>query len=51
MILSGTHCILIVCFYIHVFVIVDVQGMFGIGKSTAKFINKETNIQSKFRFV
>ena len=26
-----------------------VQGMFGFGQSTAKFINKETNIQSKFR--
>jgi hypothetical protein len=26
-------------------------GMFGIGKSTAKLINKETNIQSKFRDV
>jgi AFG3 family protein len=26
-------------------------GMFGFGQSTAKFINKETNIQSKFRDV
>ena len=28
---------------------VTLQGMFGIGQSTAKFINKETNIQTKFR--
>ena len=27
------------------------QGMFGFGQSTAKFINKETNIQTKFRSV
>ncbi len=24
------------------------QGIFGVGQSTAKFINKETNIQTKF---
>ena len=33
----------------YVCVVVE-QGMFGIGKSTAKLINKETNIQSKFRY-
>jgi AFG3 family protein len=26
-------------------------GIFGIGQSTAKFINKETNIKTKFAFV
>ena len=24
------------------------QGLFGVGKSTAKFMNKETNIKTKF---
>jgi AFG3 family protein len=35
----------------HTVCVINVQGMFGIGKSTAKLINKETNIQSKFRDV
>ena len=26
-----------------------VQGLFGVGQSTAKMINKETNIRTKFR--
>ena len=26
----------------------SLQGIFGVGQSTAKFINKETNIQTKF---
>ena len=27
------------------------QGIFGVGQSTAKLINKETNIKTKFRLV
>ncbi len=26
----------------------SLQGLFGVGQSTAKFINKETNIKTKF---
>lgn len=31
--------------------LVSPQGIFGVGQSTAKFINKETNIRTMFRCV
>lgn len=47
---SLTELLVIVVHVLHkpFFPLPHCQGIFGVGQSTAKFINKETNIKTKF---